>query len=159
MLENIFIPDSQRSPAVERFYFHFPGENSVIFEDRDDINALLSKPTVKESIFTSWLQANSIFQQAKGLTYLQFITKFTYVAKKDVGSHVNEAIQLEGLTPSTGELYYLRMMLVVVKGPTTYEQIRTVKGRLYSTFREACFGIGFLVDDKEYIEALIEAYH
>ena len=46
------------------------------------------------------------------------------------------------------------MMLVVVKGPTTYEQIRTVKGRLYSTFREACFGIGFLVDDKEYIEAL-----
>ena len=67
---------------------------------------------------------------------MKFITKFTYVAKKDVGSHVNEAIQLEGLTPSTGELYYLRMMLVVVKGPTTYEQIRTVKGRLYSTFIE-----------------------
>ena len=46
------------------------------------------------------------------------------------------------------------MMLGVVKGTTTYEQIRLVNGQLYSTFREACFAMGYLVDDKEYIEAL-----
>ena len=60
----------KRSPAVERLYFHLPNENSVIFEDGDDINVLLSKPTIKESMFTSWLQANNIFQQTKDLTYL-----------------------------------------------------------------------------------------
>jgi len=47
----------------------------------------------------------------------------------------------------------------VVKGPTTYEQILTVNGQLYSSFREACFAMGFLLDDKEYIKALREAYH
>jgi len=51
------------------------------------------------------------------------------------------------------------MMLVVVKGPTTYEKICTINGQLYYTFREACFVMGFLVDDKEYIEALRKAYH
>ena len=58
------------------------------------------------------------------------------------------------MPPSTCKLYYLRMMSVVVKGPTTYEKIHTVNGQLYSTFREACFALGFLVDDKEYIETL-----
>jgi len=72
----------KRSPVVERLYFYLPGENSVIFEDSDDIDALLSKPIVKKSMFNSWLQANGIFQQAKHLTNLQFITKFTYIANK-----------------------------------------------------------------------------
>ncbi|KAH1034343.1 hypothetical protein GYH30_054659 [Glycine max] len=52
---------------------------------------------------------------------------------------------LNWVPPSTGELYYLGMMLVVVKGPTTYEQIRTIDGQLYSSFREACFAMGFLL--------------
>ena len=37
----------KRSPTIERLYFHFPDENSIIFEDGDNIDALLSKPTVK----------------------------------------------------------------------------------------------------------------
>ncbi|XP_058751494.1 uncharacterized protein LOC131624562 [Vicia villosa] len=59
--------------------------------------------------------------------------------------------------PSTGELYYLRMMLTVVKGPTTYEEIRKVGDRQYDSFRDACFAIGFLEDDREYIGAIKEA--
>lgn len=48
-------------------------------------------------------------------------------------------------------------MLNNVKGPTSYEDIRTVSNVLYSTFREACFQLGLLGDDKEYIEAIKEA--
>ncbi|XP_006574078.1 uncharacterized protein LOC114416975 [Glycine soja] len=60
----------KRSPVAERLYFHLPSENSVIFEDDDDIDVLLSKPTIKESMFTSWLKANKIFHEGKYLTYL-----------------------------------------------------------------------------------------
>jgi len=70
-----------RSPVVQRLYFHLSGENSIVFEDDDDIDALLSKPTIKESMFTSWLQTNIIFHEGKDLTYLQFTTKFICVAK------------------------------------------------------------------------------
>lgn len=58
--------------------------------------------------------------------------------------------------PNTGELFNLRMMLIVCKGPTTYEQIRTMENVEYSTFKEACFTMGFLDDDIEYIEAIGE---
>ncbi|KAL5146174.1 hypothetical protein HKD37_06G016047 [Glycine soja] len=119
----------KRSPSIEKLYFHLPGKNSIIFEDDDDIDALLSKPTIKESMFTSWLQANSIFHEGKHLTYSKFIANFTYIAK-------------DRLPPSTRELYYLRMMLVVVKRPTNYEQIRIVNGQLYPSFRETYFFYG-----------------
>ncbi|XP_058775595.1 uncharacterized protein LOC131649862 [Vicia villosa] len=51
------------------------------------------------------------------------------------------------------------MMLTVAKGPTTYEEIRTVDNIQYDTFRDACFAMGFLEDDKEYIAAIKEASH
>ena len=152
----------KRSSVVERLYFHLPGKNSVIFEDDDDIDVLLSKPTVKKSMFTAWLQANSIFHEAKDLTYLQFISKFTYIAKSRCWrphKGGNTIGRRNWVPPSTTELYYLRMMLVVVKGLTTYEKIRTINGQLYSSFRKACFAMGFLQDDKEYIKALRETYH
>ncbi|XP_058774789.1 uncharacterized protein LOC131649060 [Vicia villosa] len=47
-------------------------------------------------------------------------------------------------------------MLTVAKGLTSYEEIRKVSETQYETFREACFAMGFLDDDREYICALKE---
>ncbi|XP_058741856.1 uncharacterized protein LOC131614261 [Vicia villosa] len=49
------------------------------------------------------------------------------------------------------------MMLTVVKGPSTYEDIRRVSDIQYDTFRDAYFAMGFLEDDREYIGAIKEA--
>lgn len=58
--------------------------------------------------------------------------------------------------PASGELYYLRILLNIVRGPISYEKIRTVNGVLYSTFQEACNALGLLDNDIEWIEALQE---
>ncbi|KAG4951901.1 hypothetical protein JHK85_045768 [Glycine max] len=49
------------------------------------------------------------------------------------------------------------MMLGTCKGPISFEDIRTVANIQYPTYREACFAMGFLKDDKEYIETIKEA--
>jgi hypothetical protein len=49
------------------------------------------------------------------------------------------------------------MMLTVIVGPTCYEDIQTVKGVKYDSYRDACFASGFLGDDREYIAAIKEA--
>ncbi|KAI9116938.1 hypothetical protein K1719_011937 [Acacia pycnantha] len=60
-------------------------------------------------------------------------------------------------TPSQGELYYLRLLLTKVRGAKHYASIRTVNNVVYPTFREACYALGLLDDDKEYIDAIKEA--
>ncbi|XP_074293619.1 uncharacterized protein LOC141620717 [Silene latifolia] len=42
-------------------------------------------------------------------------------------------------------------------GPKSYKDIRTVNGVPHTTFKEACYALGLLGDDKEYIDAIKEA--
>ena len=49
------------------------------------------------------------------------------------------------------------MMLGSCKGPTSFEDIKTVANIQYPTYREACFAMSFLQDDREYVEAIKEA--
>lgn len=48
------------------------------------------------------------------------------------------------------------MMLIVVKGPTSYDEICKVGKNKYDSFRDACFAMGFLGNDREYIGAIKE---
>jgi hypothetical protein len=49
--------------------------------------------------------------------------------------------------PSTSELFYLRMLLMIVKGARNYVGVRTFKNKIYITFREACEACGLLESD------------
>ncbi|GJV77693.1 ATP-dependent DNA helicase PIF1 [Tanacetum coccineum] len=44
-----------------------------------------------------------------------------------------------------------------LRGRTSHEDIRTVNGILYPSYKEACYALGLLDDDKEYVEAIEEA--
>ncbi|CAJ2677885.1 unnamed protein product [Trifolium pratense] len=150
-----------RKPAVERMFFHLVGENTIYFTDFDRMENILENPSVTESMFTSWLQANKDYPAARKLTYGQFVTKFTYSKKKKSWTPRKRGFKIGRLIwvpPTTGELFYLRMMLTVVKGPMSYEDIKKVRNIQYDTFRDACFAKGFLGDDKEYISAIREAH-
>lgn len=61
------------------------------------------------------------------------------------------------MPPTSGELFYLRMMLFFAKGPCSYEEIKTIAGTVYPTSHDACFAMSFLHDDREYIDAIKEA--
>ncbi|KAK7293775.1 hypothetical protein RJT34_16648 [Clitoria ternatea] len=153
-------PIHNRTPVVERLYFHLPNEQAVYFNDYEDIDSLLSRPTVKDSMFTSWMDANKKYSEGKNLTYTQFVSKFVYVTKERRWKPRKQGYtigRLNWIPPSTGELFYLRMMLSVSKGPCSYEDIRTVGNIQYPNFKEACFAMGFLKDDTEYIKAIKEA--
>jgi len=49
-------------------------------------------------------------------------------------------------------------MLTVAKGPTSYEEIQKIGEIQHHSFIDACFAMGFLDDDREFIGAIREAY-
>ncbi|GJS75547.1 DNA helicase [Tanacetum coccineum] len=51
--------------------------------------------------------------------------------------------------PSSGELFYLRMLLCHQKGCKSPTEVRTVNGEIFPTYRAACEALGLLGDDKE----------
>jgi len=61
--------------------------------------------------------------------------------------------------PSSGERFYLRLLLTVVTGATSFEDLHTFQGVLYPTFREACIAHGLTEDDNEWRQCLEEAKH
>ncbi|XP_028779075.1 uncharacterized protein LOC114735542 [Neltuma alba] len=65
--------------------------------------------------------------------------------------------RLAHVSPSQGEAYYLRVLLTKTRGPFSYKDIRTVDNVVQPTFRAACYALGLLHDDQEYINAVKEA--
>uniref|UniRef100_A0A0R0EYM4 ATP-dependent DNA helicase n=1 Tax=Glycine max TaxID=3847 RepID=A0A0R0EYM4_SOYBN len=158
----IFFPIYSKKPTIERLFFHLPGEQVVYFKDNKLIDDVLLNPSVTESMFTSWMDANRKYPEAKNLTYTQFVSKFVYVKTRRTWKPRKSGYtigRLMWVPPSTGKLYFLRLMLIVAKGPCSYEAIKTVGNIEYPTFKEACFAMGFIGDDEEYIEAIREACH
>ena len=65
--------------------------------------------------------------------------------------------RLTYIPPCTKELYYLRLLLNFKKGCCNYDNIRTINGVIYKNYKEACYAMGLLAEDKEFIDAIIEA--
>ncbi|XP_031126425.1 uncharacterized protein LOC116028721 [Ipomoea triloba] len=137
-----------RQPPVERLSFHLPDCQSIMFEDDDKIENVLNRPTVNQSMFTAWFDANKTFDAAKQLAYIDMPTKFVW--KKDIRQwHPRK----RGF--AIGRIFYVPPGSV--RGPTSFEDIKTFQGVTYATFRDVCYAKGLLDDDKEYIDAINEA--
>ena len=75
-------PIHGRKSAVERLHFHLPGQHIVLYEDHDDIDDVLSKPSISDSKFISWMNTNQNSVERRNLTYAEFVSKFIYNQKK-----------------------------------------------------------------------------
>ncbi|CAF4338104.1 unnamed protein product, partial [Rotaria magnacalcarata] len=59
--------------------------------------------------------------------------------------------------PNNFECFFLRLLLHAVRGPTSFEALRTVNCRICATFREACQLHGLLEDDQQWDATVSEA--
>ncbi|XP_057760314.1 uncharacterized protein LOC130980675 [Arachis stenosperma] len=103
--------------------------------------------------------ANRRFSEGRSLTYVEYPGKFVYCLRSREWKPRQRGFSIGRLSfahPSSGELFYMRMLLNVQRGCTSFRSIRTVNGVTYDTFQEACSAMGFLIDDNEYVSAIKE---
>ncbi|KAG5553887.1 hypothetical protein RHGRI_011678 [Rhododendron griersonianum] len=147
-------------PSVERLQYHLPGEQSVLFKDSENIPEIINQPGIHDTMFTKWFQANIDHPLANHLTYEEFPRFWVWNKKEKEWKPQQQRMCIGKLNfahPNSGERYYLRMMLTKVRGEKCYEDVRTINGVVYPTYKAACIALGLLDDDNEWGAALIEA--
>jgi hypothetical protein len=149
-----------REPSVERLSFHLEDEQTVVYEDHEELQDVLNKPSIHKTKFLAWFDANKKYPEARDLTYGQFSSKFVWKKDKRVWSPRQRGFsigRIHYVPPGSWEKFYLRILLNYVKGATSYDDIKTVENVWYKTFKDACYAMRLLDDDKEYIDGIKEA--
>lgn len=57
------------------------------------------------------------------------------------------------------ERYCLRLLLEVVRGPTSFNELKNVDGRQYETFQEAAEALHLMTNDRDSHNCMEEAAH
>ncbi|XP_021991336.1 uncharacterized protein LOC110888104 [Helianthus annuus] len=150
-----------RYTAVEVLPFHCEDGQSIVYNDHDNLCDIVTDPTVKMTMFKEWMNCNKVDEFSRTLRYVQFSGYYVWNAKNRKGNqrkHPYGSIgRVHYVPPSLGDCYYLRILLNHIKGPTCFEDIKTVYGQVFKKIKDACLARGLLDDDKEYVNAVKEA--
>ncbi|GJT07435.1 DNA helicase [Tanacetum coccineum] len=150
-----------REPAVQILAVHLEDMQRVTFKDRDRIESIVNLPGKKNTTLTEWFAYNASNQNGRHLTYLDFPSEFvwygdskTWSPRRNCRSSIG---RLAYVHPTSGELFFLRMLLCHQKGCRDFKEVQTIGHVLYPTYRAACEAMGLLGDDREWEIALEEA--
>ena len=147
-------------PDVIQLCVHLPGQYRVLFRDDERLEDVIERSNIEKSTLTAWFHANTIYPDARNSTYADFPIRWVYnnQAKNWKPRQRGDSIgRMYFVHPTAGEQYYLRMLLSIVRGATSFENLRTVDGFLYPSFKEACIALGLLQNDEEWDQCLKEA--
>ena len=147
----------EEKPDVQRLQVHLPQQNTVIFNDCDDIRDVLNNEINQKTTLTEWFIANQLHVDANSLLYMDFPCHWVWNKGEAVWTRRkrgNTIGRMYSISPAAGEQYYLRMLLTICKGCKSFEDLRTFDGILYPNFKAACLARGLLESDDEWCMCL-----
>ncbi|KAH9536339.1 hypothetical protein CY35_17G102200 [Sphagnum magellanicum] len=134
----------ERFPIVERLQYHLPNQQMVLFRNDDDVQEVATRSAISRTMLTKWFKINQESEVAQNLTFDQFPQQWVWNQKLKRWTLRKQGFAIGRMYyahPTSGEHYYLRMLLNCVKGATSYEHLRTVDGKEHHTFKDACIAM------------------
>jgi hypothetical protein len=108
-------------------------------------------------MLTAYFNTNSALPtNAEKHKYIEFPKHYVWIDKTHTWKPREKFLKpvigrLAEVSPSRGDLFYLRQMLKHVIGKTSFVDMRTVNGVVHPTYKAAAIALGLLRDDEEYI--------
>ncbi|CAN1274855.1 ATP-dependent DNA helicase PIF1 [Linum perenne] len=128
-------------------------------DQSSSIEGLLESELSQTSMLIEWMKMNVDSPHARQYTYVEFPQHYVWISQAKKWRLRKRGISIARLYychPSSKDRFYLRMLLHVVKGCTSFDDIKTVNGIVYKSFKDACGAYGFLSDDGEWNQCLQE---
>src|ERR1043165_2102708 len=150
----------QRSHTVVRLPVHLDGQQNVIFEKDTDISSTLKKGKhTKLTRYFELCKKNPLNTTIQSLRYIDMPKHYiwnrnnNWQKRKRGGENVISRMYF--VNPKDEERFYFRALLNLIKGAKGFEDVRTIDGTVYSTYKEAAAYMG-LVDDDDECDACLE---
>ncbi|XP_033133939.1 uncharacterized protein LOC103833495 [Brassica rapa] len=149
----------KRKPSVEKLIIHLEGEHNITVKETDNLGRVVRKPGIEKTMFTEWMVLCRRSAFARTLTYVQIPQYFVWNNSSKVWTErkKGKAIgRIVAVHPSSGDRYYLRILINKIKGPRSYDELKTFNDVKYPDFKSVCYARGYLDNDVEWIESMSE---
>ncbi|XP_076029300.1 uncharacterized protein LOC143018082 [Oratosquilla oratoria] len=146
-------------PPVTTLDLHLEGENEVFYTDNTSEEEM-KKKTNKDTQLTAFFKLCSNNSFAADLHFHEVPRHFIYNANtsswEERKGRTFSLGRIRAVTTKTVELFYLRLLLTHKPGPTSYEDLRTIDGKMYPSNREAVKALGLLADEETWKNTILE---
>ncbi|EOD51816.1 putative helicase-like protein [Neofusicoccum parvum UCRNP2] len=158
-----------RYPAVVRLALHEQGLQPVLFQAVGSLAQAASDARVRaaaETTLTGFFSFNASVKARlaagepvnDGERRATFDTLYQdWPEALRLGSGKPAIGRMYACSPAAGERFYLRILLLHVPGFSSFDDAKTVDGRRYDTFKQACVARVLISDDRDMDLALDEA--
>ena len=150
-------PIHHRTISVERLPFHLPGQKNCTFNANQPLDKVAEREKDRLSKLEAFFLLCNTDVAALQYTYQEIPKHYVWNDSQRRWNKRKRGYQIGRLSythHSSGEVWFMRLLLTKVRGPTSFENLRTVNGICFKTFRDACKEYGLLDDDKEWHEVL-----
>ncbi|XP_021851591.2 uncharacterized protein [Spinacia oleracea] len=148
-------------PAVLPLQIHLPNMQKIQIRPYEHLDAVLANEKRSRTPLTEFFKANAATPDGTGFLYGQFTEKCRWdTSAKEWLQRKNKTVvvgRLAFVAPAEGERYFLRLFLVHVRSPKSFEDLLTVDGYRCATFQEAALKRGLLEEDDVVDLCLAEA--
>ncbi|XP_074336540.1 uncharacterized protein LOC141673679 [Apium graveolens] len=150
-------PIHHRTLSVERLPFHLPDQKNCTFRADGSLQEVAEKEKQRLSKLEAFFVLNKTDSNARKFTYDEIPQHYVWNDTARSWKKRQRGLQIGRLSycdHSSGEVWYLRILITKVRGPTSFEELRTINGVCFSSFKDACKEYGLLDHDKEWHEVI-----
>ena len=148
-----------KSHCVERLDLHLENEHNIFLKADATEAEKEAKKQQKRSKLMAFFDYNNKHKTDE--LYCDMPKKYTWQYKDMIWTPRKGRYKTIGriysVSPQKSELFHLRLLLLKVRGPTSFSDLRTFDKTTYTTFKAACLARGLIDDNQEYIKAMEEA--
>ncbi|KAG2789438.1 hypothetical protein PC116_g2271 [Phytophthora cactorum] len=152
-----------KTHATTQVTIHLKNEQMVTFRSSDDPAVVVTrgKHTMLTRFFELCASEAPENQVAKSALYQDIPKLFRWDTKAKRWVRRKRYQAVLGLRihvyPRDMQRFYMRVLLCHRKGPTSFENLRTVDGVTYDSYRKGAPHAGYLEDDSEWVDCMTEA--
>ncbi|XP_076041929.1 uncharacterized protein LOC143025805 [Oratosquilla oratoria] len=148
-------------PPVSSLDLHLEGENEVFYDENSSKGTVTAKAK-QDTQLTAFFKLCAKYDEkfVSTLYYHQMPQHFCFdkahsVWRERKGNTFSLG-RIRAVSTKTVELFYLRLLLTHKAGPTSFEDLRTVEGVTYPSYREAVKALGLLSDEETWKTTILE---